>query len=182
MKTDPLEEFVRANKTAFDELEPSPILWEKIEEKMPKGDQIRWQRLFIRVSAVAAIFIAGYFFSVFIHQTPADTPLAATANNEYTEMLEAKVFYTRQIEQHRTAIFELIENQPEIMEEISQEFEKMEESMQELQLDLDDEVSGEQVMEAMIQHYRLKLELLEDILLQLQASDNETQKEVHHVY
>lgn len=182
MKTDPLEEFVRDNKAAFDDRELNPLLWKKIDAALPKGEVFHWKTFFIRASTIAAIFIAGYIFSVLVHQKQNDDILQAEISGEYSQMLEAKVYYTRQIENHRKEIFELIENQPEIMEEISQEFEKMEESMQELQLDLDDEVAGEQVMEAMIQHYRLKLELLEDILLQLKTSDNEIEKEVHYVY
>jgi len=187
MKTDPLEKFVRSHRDAFDELEPEPRLWPEIEARIQAPKISLWKNHLIKVAAVAAIFIAGYFFSFIVNKVEKNETQQSMAvqSPEIQELLEAKAYYTSQIDERSKMVFKLASNNPAIKAEISNEFSQMEEAFKQLQHDLADEVASEVVIEAMIQHYRLKLELLEDILQQLQAAapekDTDIEKEVHYV-
>jgi hypothetical protein len=187
MKTDPLEKFVRDNREAFDELEPDPGLWYDIESKLQAPKIHLWKSYFIKAAAFAAIFIAGYFFSFILNRDkvePQQTLIVQSA--EIQALLEAKAYYTSQIDKKKATVFKLASDNQTIKEEISKEFSEMEEAYNQLQHDLADEVASEVVIEAMIQHYRLKLELLEDILQQIQAAaaekETDKEKEVHYVF
>lgn len=187
MKTDPLEKFVLDHREAFDELEPDPGLWHEIETNLQAPKVNLWKNYFIKAAAVAAIFIAGYFFSFILNRDQVDPQQTLVVQSaEIQELLEAKAYYTSQIDERSTMVFKLASNNPTVKEEISKEFSEMEEAFNQLQHDLADEVASEVVIEAMIQHYRLKLELLEDILQQLQAAasekDTDKEKEVHYVF
>ncbi|PKP53691.1 MAG: hypothetical protein CVT92_02920 [Bacteroidetes bacterium HGW-Bacteroidetes-1] len=182
MKTNPLEKFVCDNKEDFDLLEPSAGLWEGIAERLPSKRRLIWQPLLLKAMAVAAIFIAGYFFSFLINQEIEIQPqTSSTLSPELQELFEAKAFYNLQIQERKDQVFHLAGNNAMIKNEISNEFNAMDKAFAELQLDLADQVANEIVIEAMIQHYRLKLELLEDILQQLQAADFEKEKEEPYV-
>ncbi len=186
MKTDPLEKFIRSHRDAFDELEPEPRLWHEIEAKIQAPKISLWRTHLIKVAAVAAIFIAGYFFSFIVNKVENEPQQSTVVQSpEIQELLEAKAYYTSQIEERSEKVLKLASNNPSIKAEISNEFSQMEEAFKQLQHDLADEVASEMVIEAMIQHYRLKLELLEDILHQLQAAapekDSDKEKEVHYV-
>jgi hypothetical protein len=58
-----------------------------------------------------------------------------------------------------------------IIEDINIEFEELDQVFDELKADLRDDAANEEVVEAMIQNYRIKLEILEEILIQLKSAD-----------
>lgn len=182
MKTDSLEDYIRSNREAFDELEPDPGMWDKISPNLPRPATQRRLKLFIRIGSIAAIFIAGYLFSVWTNQSAHDNRQAVEIPSESLRMLnEAKAFYTGQIEERSQQLFDLSADQPKLRDDLQKEFNELDAMYATLEKDLGDQVATEAVVEAMIQHYRIKLQLLEDMLQQLQINNRAAKEEVPHV-
>lgn len=174
---------MRSNREAFDELEPDPLLWDSISAAIEKPARRRVLPILVRVSSIAAIFIAGYFFSTWMHQHSIPTPAAAALPSETIQMLsDAKAFYTSQIEERSKQVFELAADQPDLRSDLQKEFNELDAMYASLEKDLGDAVATEAVVDAMIQHYRVRLQLLEEMLQQLQAQQPTAGEEVNHVY
>ncbi|MFZ4464951.1 MAG: hypothetical protein ACOYN5_13980 [Bacteroidales bacterium] len=183
MKTDRLEQFISENRDAFDELEPSEGLWNKIEASQ-KPAKRRILPVFLRVAAAAAIFVAGYFVSGWVHHTPANdnSGMSESKNSPAMEaFFEAKAYYSGLINQKEKQVFQLTGSNPALRTELDEELKNMDKIYAELEQDLSDQVAGEEVIEAMIQHYRVKLEILEDVLQQLKSNGNNKESEAGYV-
>ena len=55
-----------------------------------------------------------------------------------------------------------------------EDFTEMDKAFLELKEDLKDDVDNEEVVEAMINNYRLKLKILERIMIEIEEKDNES--------
>jgi len=64
-------------------------------------------------------------------------------------------------------------NDPAAEEMLSMDMEELDEVYTELKEDLRDNASNPEVIEAMILNYRVKLEILEDLLYQLKEKENQ---------
>lgn len=183
MKIDRLEKFISENRDAFDELEPSDGLWDKIEASQ-KPAKHRILPLFLRVAAAVAIFVAGYFVNGWVNHHPSSDNSAMSESKNSPAMeafFEAKAYYSGLINQKEKQLFQLTGSNPALRTELDEELKNMDKIYAELEQDLSDQVAGEEVIEAMIQHYRMKLEILEDVLHQLKSTENSNESEVGHV-
>ena len=182
MKTDKLEQFIRDNRESFDNLEPSDDLWNKIEKPESKVKIINinpiaigWKTFASRAAAVVVIFISSYYFHEYRSQRGANNIAESTEstienNPLYTELIEAEFYYTAQINDRKNELFELAGNTPGLQKDINNELEDLDAIFKELKEDLKDNAYNQEVVEAMIQNYMLKLEILEDILNQIKSS------------
>jgi hypothetical protein len=177
MKTDKLENFINSHRDEFDDLQPGPEIWEKIEKRKSKTIHIDWKRIMIRVAAVVVIFVASYFFHDFMQnrnqvQNLAEETPVNQDRQMYTDLMEAEVYYTSMIDSKKTEFYEMAAGQPMLREEISKELGELDRDYRDLKEDLKDNADNEEVIVAMIQNYRLKLRILEETLAQLQQSNN----------
>ena len=66
MKKDRLEEFVKSHRAEFDNLEPSPQVWEKIQKNPKKSSVVKLNRYWLRIAAAITI---GLVSSVILLKT-----------------------------------------------------------------------------------------------------------------
>lgn len=168
---DRLEEFVRSHKEEFDIFEPNDNLWEGIEKKMDKGKKIRLSYYLVRAAGIAAIFLItltayNYFF---------------TDNNrtaEIPEIKEAEMYYTGLIDSKLDEVKPLLADYPEIQTEINADLTELDSVYNDLKEDLKDNVSNQEVIEAMLENYRMRVDILQEMLEYLESknSDNTTNK------
>lgn len=132
--------------------------WEELSKKISpiqkKKSPWKW-------AGIAASFLAIVCFAMFGYTAQ------SLANSEVVELEQ---FYTGEINQKIT----LIKNQVQddhILENITE----MDAAFAELKADLNDNVDNEEVIMAMMENYRLKLQVLEEILKEL---DREKREEV----
>lgn len=184
MKTDQLEDFIRENRDQFDTLEPSPDMWGRIQKAQKKPTIKPWRSITAKAAAVAAIFMLGYLFSLWMgHQGPSELLTEETTETtpELIMFKEARIYYSSLISDREQQLFHLTADNKQLQEEIKEEFMHLDRSFKSLENDLSDQVAGEEILEAMIQHYRLKLDMLEDMLSQIKSVDIIEKKEVRHV-
>ncbi len=183
MKTDRLEQFITEHRDAFDELEPAEALWSAIENTHKQEKRLLLP-LWAKIGAAAAIFAAGYFVSGWMHETSfTNGPTLSQEKNAAAmeAFFEAKAYYSGLITQKEKQVFQLTGNNPEVRTELNEELQNLDKIYKELEHDLSDQMADQEVIEAMIQHYRVKLNILEDVLLQLNTNGNNTESEEHHV-
>ncbi|MCK5840438.1 MAG: hypothetical protein KAG99_11350 [Bacteroidales bacterium] len=190
MRPDNFEKFIKENRTAFDDLSPDPKMWDRINEnkKPPKVVSINWVRLMRQVAAVIVIFIASYFFHDYMskreNRSAGTREMARKSNsgNEVLQLLaETEAYYTSQIIIKKEEIFRFAGSNPDIKNEIDLEFSQLDTIYSELKNDLNDNAANEEVVEAMIQNYRIKLEILEEILHQLKKSNESLINETYEI-
>ena len=182
MKTDKLEQFIRDNRKSFDDLEPSPELWNKIKKPESKVKVINinpiaigWKPFASRAAAVVVIFVSSYYFHEYRSQRSANNIAESTEsvienNPLYKELVEAEFYYTAQINDRKKELFILADDTPGLQKDINKELEDLDAIYKELKEDLKDNAYNQEVVEAMIQNFMMKLEILEDILNQIKSS------------
>ncbi len=183
MKQDKLEQFIVENRDGFDVYEPSDELWDRIQKPSPKVIQLNWKTIAVRVAAVVVIFIASYFFHDMMQsekttQIAQQQPEMEDQQMEQVQVLmEAEVFYSSQIINAREEIFMLSGNDQDLIDDINFDMVELDEVFKELKNDLKDNSDNEEVIEAMIQNYRIKLQVLDEILKQLNKTKNTNENE-----
>src|SRR5471030_2569578 len=102
-----LEDFIKANKEEFDELEPKPSLWLNIEERLadefieaPKEKKTFSLGFVLRVAA-SVIFIMGTSFVLYLRNTKGTTVNLVAINPEYAK---EQVHYTALISTKRNEL------------------------------------------------------------------------------
>jgi hypothetical protein len=168
---DQMKSYFDRHREEFDDAQP-PDLWEAIEEKLPeerKEVKMVPLRVVWQVAAGVAILIgAAWVFSLrdgnpdTLATTDQDNAQVQQAVNEYPELEEAGIYYQTKID----AAGEELEAYA-LDEEDYESIEILEEELAALRESLGNEPDDEQVVEAMIQIYRFKLDLMNDLLHQL---------------
>ncbi len=185
MKTDPLEDFIRSNRDHFDDQEPSPEIWYRIQRSQKQTRIHTWRSTTLKIAAVAAIFTLGYLFHVWIGSDDQNGGMTADhyeAAPEYEMLQEARIYYSSLIAEREQQLDKLTADNQQLREDIKEEFEHLDRAYRSLEQDLADQVASEEVIEAMIQHYRIKLDVLEDILYQIKYASQADEEEVQHVF
>jgi hypothetical protein len=181
MNPDKLEKYILDHRDQFDDQEPDPAIWDRVETRKAPLIRINWKDVAWKAAAVAAIFVASYFFHDYMasrNQSPEKLfgKKLEDASPMVRELIEAEAYYSSMISQKQDEIFQLTASNPEIRHEIDMEMVDLDRVYSELKEDLKDNAHNEEVIEAMIQNYRLKLDILEEMLSQLKQSD-ESQNE-----
>lgn len=179
MNHDPFEQFVKDHKEEFDHLVPREDLFEKIETRQPKVIRMSARVMFTRAIAAMLIFAVGFAANEFISfDRNTDSRMANGNHNEdletssYKDFYEMQMYYTQQIDLVRTDIVALSGGDEVINEEIDLQLEDLKSIFEELKDDLNDQTNDEEVIEAMIMNYRVKLKMLEEMKNQLDPSTN----------
>lgn len=170
---DKLEEFIHNNYEAFNDLEPNPELWQGINTRNAKIKQLNWIGIAWKVAAAIVIFIASYFFFEFMNRENDAGLYAETleTTEELQVLVDAQAYYTAQIKPVEKQVFQLAGNHPELLYDISLEIKELDSLFVQLRNDLNENMSNEEIIEAMIQNYRTKLMILEETLFQLQKAN-----------
>jgi hypothetical protein len=97
----------------------------------------------------------------------------AQVKNHYPkEIDELRAYYVSRIEQKKHEIRVLTASNPSIENDISIDFNELDSIYKTLRNDLKDNIDNSEVISAMIQNYRIRLDILENILEQLKKSNN----------
>ncbi len=182
MMKDRLEQFISDNRDQFDPYEPDDKLWAGIENNIhgKKTFRIGWKGVMWRAAAVILIFGASYAIQEYLHQRKA--MMAGQESNEIIknipELQEAEIYYTSLLNDKISQIGPLLEQNPELGESLQQDLSELDSIYAELQLDLRDNIANDEIVEAMIQNYILKIQILEDLLefLDESSKNNEDEK------
>jgi hypothetical protein len=181
MKEDQLEKFVREGASGFDVLEPPAMAWDAIENRLPakrKSLLIRMRPHLWKAAAAVLIFASAWILSDFAHRpkSPATAgirmPLNATP--ELNELSDAEAFYASRISSKQAELAAYTRQHPEILEELKREFSEMDRDREQLNKDLAESHADEKVIEAIILSYRMKIDILDQMLEEMKRAKGES--------
>ena len=169
MKTDRLEEFIKANREAFDQYEPSEQVWEQISKSKRKSETVKFATYFLRVAAIIAVVV---LFSVTVIKTNifnSDNLSSQSDDPELRELMEAEAFYAGQVNEKMDEIRKCYDTFPEIKQEVETDLTELQEMYDVLKIDLKENISNKAVIEAMIENNRYRLKMVDQVLDQIKC-------------
>jgi len=181
-----LEDFIKANKEGFDELEPSADLWDKIEKQLPpeilkKIEKKTFSLGFVLRVAAAVIIVMGVSFMIFLHSIQKPGVDLAAINPEYAKQ---QVHYASLVETKRSELDKIAKSNPELYKEFSGEIAKMDSTYNKLNNDLATSPNQELVLRAMIRNLQIQTEVLSqqlNVIEQYNQSKNDHKNEIKNI-
>lgn len=159
---DRFEDFIKDNADSFDFLEPKADLWDGVEKNLDRKQRFNWSRIATRTAAVAAIFIVSFVIQKFIFSDNFNLP-SQEAKIEIPELQEAEMYYNNVINTKLNNVQPLLQEHPYLQEELNTDLNALENIYDELKNDLKDDIANQEVLEEMIQNYRLRIQILEEM-------------------
>jgi hypothetical protein len=174
---DKFEKFIAENREAFDILEPGPGVWNKIENQIRKKRSISWRQILQRAALVAVIFAASYVVNEMIHRYynhNKDTATAAAGKGPVVPGLrEAEAYYAGLVNQKMDELKPVMAKCPVLEQELKYDMTELDSVYSDLKNDLKDNMANQEVIEAIIENYRLKISILEDLLTEIKPREEE---------
>jgi len=173
--SDRLEDFVKHHREQFDLREPDPSVWLKIDTHSEADSRtVRLERRPIRwlgIAAAVAMIFAGSTAGIYF--LTGNRMEAERSSELYMEVIETEAYYSRMVSERYDELQPFLVSNPAAREMLTADMEELDQVYKELKEDLKDNASNPEVIEAMILNYRVKLEILEDLLIQLKEKENQ---------
>jgi hypothetical protein len=97
-----------------------------------------------------------------------------------TPLKETETYYNTLVNSLYKEATPLLTNNPDIKKELNTDLSHIDSICVEIKKDLKDNISNQDVVEALIQNYRIKIKILEDMLTVLKANENNPEKKKSH--
>jgi hypothetical protein len=159
-----LEDFMKANREEFDDLEPSADVWKRIEKHLPaEGSQPKKREAkmfslsFVMKVAASIIIVMGIGFGLYLRTEKHQSIDYASINPTYAKQ---QVQYASQVESKLSQLKSLTKNDPEMYADFSHEIAKMDSTYKRLSRDLATSPNQELVLRAMIQNLQMQTQVL----------------------
>ena len=177
---DELEKFIVENKIKFDKHKPSPEIWKRLSSLSSGSKKGRKHFIFIlsRAAAVVLIFTLSFMLHEYIDYKR-EKAVSGKINiyKYYPELQEAEVYYKHLVTGKMKEMKPFLNRNPMIESDLATEMAKLDSVYKSLKTDLLDNISNDQIIEAMILNYRLRLEILEELLTELRTDLKNYQNE-----
>jgi len=163
---DQLEKFERSHRAEFDSSNPDPGLWTAIEDRLPGKEAKRFT--IWKLTSVAAVGLVLILSGVIVGMSLNNNGVQSTA--EYMEFREAEQYYNMQLQQRVSALSEYTYD-PTIDDDLDQ----LQEVYDELTSELEDgmEPNKNDIIQALIQNYQTRVDLLERVLERLEEGQKQ---------
>jgi len=165
-----LEKFIEHNRGDFDSEEPNPGHFNRFKARV-YYKKPSWPDI---LKIAAAIFV-GVLISGAIYQFSEEfEPESRAAINTVlpVEFLEARYFYETEINSRLEFLKDTKRNNNISVETILQDINDMDASLQTLRTELLQSPGDERIMNTIIMHYKIKLEILDDVISGLQSKQD----------
>ena len=171
---DEFEKYVKLNKSEFDEHKADTSkIWNVISSELdkPKARIIPlWHSQMFKVAA-SVVILLGIFTIVNLNLGINKNPDNTSAS---IELQEIDMYYQNMVK----AQVKLVENNANISTSNKEDFlefiYELDEEYKTLKLDLSDNLDNERVLEAIINNYKKRIELIENLLQQINDSKKDT--------
>jgi len=178
-KMDKLEEFVRKNRDDLDMYSPSEGVWNKINRDIRK-ERPSINKWFSIAAMVVVILCTGIILISIKYTRSAsnnDTKDDARLEQDNPHLKETEIYYNNLVNSLYHEATPLLTGNPEIKKELNADISHLDSICSDIKKDLKDNVANQEVIEALIQNYRIKIRLLEDMLAVLKEKENENNPE-----
>jgi hypothetical protein len=177
---DKLEEHIRKNRENLDRYSPSSKNWRNIrreihKEKNPLRKWLSIAAMFVVILGTALVFIK--------YSGPGKGFMKieeASKSSQNTQLKETEIYYNNLVNSIYLEAKPLLTANPDVQRELATDISHIDSICSEIKKDLKDNVANQEVVEALIQNYRIKIQLLEDMLTILKENDNNPEKNKSH--
>jgi hypothetical protein len=178
---DNLEEYIMKHREELDRYKPAPSIRKRIGRtlKNRKNPAYRW----ISVAAMLAVIIGS---AVLFLKPGTRLPEKSTAGNgssspqAVTQLKETEIYYNNLANSLYNEATPMLAKNPEIKRELTTDLSQIDSICGEIKKDLRDNVANREVVEALIQNYRIKIKILEDMINVLRENEGNTEKKKSH--
>jgi len=175
---DKLEEHIRKNREYLDRYGPSKGIWKRIKRGLKKEKSLLIQWLSV---AAMVIVILGTALVLLRPGTGLSDNGSRTSRDirqlqGNPQLKETEIYYNNLINSLYREATPLMTGNPEIKKELISDISQLDSICSEIKKDLKDNVANQEVVEALIQNYRIKIRLLEDMLIILKENDSNLKK------
>jgi len=160
---DRLSEFIRNNKEEFDLNEPNPQVWQHLENQLDGNNSIikklfkqQWLR-----AAVLLMVVGSVLFYVFSLQNQVSQMATTIDSLQVQEQEEAFQYYQTSYNNKKNRLMQLSKNH---YQQAEPDLKELEEAFIELKKELGDNYNNEEVIKRLIEHYQLKIKILERMI------------------
>lgn len=159
---DRLENFIRKHRDDLDILVPSQRVWKNIDKRSAK------KRIYYYISAAAIlILIMGSALIIF-----RNSENRLHLNETDQQLKETELYYNNLINSLYDEAEPMLTGYPELNNELTSDFVRIDSLCIEIKKDLKDNVANQEVITALIQNYRIKIRILEEMLMLLKENEN----------
>ena len=168
-----IEKLIQENRNSFDSDEPQALHFEKFDQKLGNRLHSKKKRQPSFFLKVAAIFALGLMSTLWLYekfiQAPVNNSFAQMSLSDISpEYAEVEFYYTNSINSSLEDLSPYLEEHHELKQELlDKEFEQLDSLYLDLQKELTENPGNEQIIDAMIQHYQTKMEIIATVLKQL---------------
>ena len=171
---DNFEKHIRENKQAFDVHKvDKDKLWQGIASQLDDKPQPKviplWKSKKLRVAA-SIVLLMGLSLMTFFVLNNQTQNMDAYANEE---LLEIDMHYQHLVYQQ----VQLVKNHPKLSDKDKKEFlsfiDELDKEYDQLKLEMQNNLDNELILEAIVQNYKKRIELIENLLRQINASKKE---------
>jgi hypothetical protein len=172
MQQNDLEKFIHNNRDAFDDAYPSLKLWTEIERELDDSKpvrQLRTTRPWYQIAAAIAFLLSlGGVGGAYLSNQQAAQPVAQQVLDEIApDFSEMAQYYNQRIDEKYAELTTYTKDA-----EIDSDLAQIDQAMLDLRAELSQAPPGreEQIVQQLIETYRLKLQILERVLDRIEES------------
>lgn len=175
---DKFEQYIRKIRKDLDIYEVSSDSWKRIEKKITKKKSLKWQLLSAAAMILVILGTATILFKPSLKpgRHPYEPVNSETSNITDPLLSETEIYYNNLVSSLYSKAAPILITNPEIERELSDDLSKLDSICSEIKRDFKDNIANKEVVEALIQNYRIKIRLLEDILNSFKEEEDNTGK------
>jgi hypothetical protein len=179
---DKLEEHIRKNREDLDRYNVPPDAWRRIDKEIRKEKSFMRHWLSIAAMIVVILGTALVLFKPeFRLSFPGKHKNIDEQLTQYNPQLkETEVYYNSLINTLYKEAAPLLTKNPDVKKELNSGLYQLDSICTDIKKDLKDNVANQEVVEALIQNYRIRIRLLEDMLSVLKEDDKNAYKKKSH--
>src|SRR5512133_2189816 len=168
---DRLEEYIKNNRNSLDIREPSPEIWERIGKDLKPGTKILKTWMSVAASVILITGISLFFYQM--GRNSVDRSMTSDGDIPARQQLkEAEAYYTSQINALYQEAQPMLLTNPDLQAELNSDIAQIDSIYADLKKDLKDNIANQEVVEALIRNYTIKIKILEDMLTILREDEN----------
>lgn len=182
---DNLEDFIKKNKGEFDNKTPAPDMWKRIQAEqaidkvveMPARNRPKFPMQAMKMAASFLILALAAFGTYKLVVTDEPSKSLTTESADEFNIAEVDAYYQKQVNVSLVKVEALIENE-EILNEVREELKILDSEKARLMTDYDSDSDKKEVVQALMNTYRMKLQVLENIVSLLDEEENEENQSI----
>jgi len=179
---DKLEEYIKKNREDLDKHDPSPNLWKEIRKSLQKGrsENIRW----LSAAAMTAVILttAALFY---VWENKSNSVNTGRKNETFLmkfnpQLKETEIYYNNLVNELYNEASPMLASYPDLEKELFSDLSQLDSICEDIKNDLKDNIANQEVIEAMVNNYRIKIRILQDLLDLLRLNENDPEKDENH--